>query len=155
SQLASKKCGCPRCKKKYPLPERPSSKKCSGNWQARWYDDAGNRQSLTRPTQDEAKDARDKAKGEAVAGTWNDPKRGKMTLTSWRAEFLKTRTSKEAATLARDESHWNAHVGPTWGRKTLRTIEHSHKDIQIWVAELEKTHASATVSSILNCLDML
>lgn len=154
-QLPSKKCGCERCKEKYPAPQRRSTQRCTANWQYRFYDDAGNRQSGTRRTQDEAVDAMNKAKGEIVSGTWNDPKRGKLALNAWRAEYAQTRTSLEAATRARDESHWNAHVGPRWGRKTLRTIEHSHKDIQQWVAELERTHASASVSSILNCLDQL
>lgn len=153
-QLPSKKCGCERCLAKYPG-DRPKSRKCTANWQYRFYDDAGNRQSGTRRTYTEAVDAMNKAKGEVVSGTFNDPKRGKVTLSKWRAEYLLTRASLEAATLARDESHWNVHVGPAWGRKTLRSIEHDHKGIQQWVAQLEKTHESKSVSSILNCLDQL
>lgn len=154
-QLPSKKCGCPKCMEKYPIPERRSTKKCSANWQWRIYDDAGNRISGTERTQDDAKNAMNRARAEISSGTWIDPARGKITLAAWRVKWLETRVSLEDATIAKDDSHWKAHIEPRWGSTTLRTLANSHLQIQAWVAHMEKTYAHGTVWGAFKQLDLM
>lgn len=151
-QLPSRRCGCERCRKKYPKPERAAAKNCTANWQARWYDAAGNEQTATRRTKTEALAARNTALAAIGAGTYQDPKRGQITISAWRDLWLKGRTV-ERATTARDTSHWSAHLKKRWGGVPLRNV--TYMDVQAWVAKLETTLAAATVRSILNSLDML
>lgn len=152
-QLPSRACGCERCLAAEPLPARPPTKRCTAAWQFRWYDAAGQRHSGTRPTRAEALAAKAEAETNSRAGTYLDPKRGRVTVASWREQWL-TGRDVERATTARDTSHWNAHVGPRWGNTPLSAI--SHQDVQTWVTGLtRKGLAAATVRSILNSLDML
>jgi integrase len=151
-QLPSKKCGCATCRAKYPVPERAATKNCSALWQFRYYDAAGDRQSGTRKTKDEAIAARNAAQAAVDAGTYLDPRRGKISVSEWRVEWLKGR-NVAGATTERNASHWNAHVEPRWGKTPLLSI--SYMEVQAWVVGLEKHLGASSVGSILNTLDMM
>lgn len=155
-QRRSKQCGCEKCRSVYPLPERRPTKVCTGNWNARWYDAAGNRQSVTKPTRKEVLAERDKAKGDLATGVSVDRKRGDITVAQLWAERLKARTI-QATTAASTDSYWKNHVRPRWGATTFTTLLNEHQEVQNWVSELtSKKHLSPeTVWSIFNILDQL
>lgn len=150
-QLPSPRCGCDRCRKAYPKPERKPTKGCTGNWQSRWYDETGKRDSATRGTKDDAIKARTAALAAIDAGTYKDPKRGQLSLAVWRTEHWLKGRRVEGTSEARDETIWRAHIEPRWGGKPLRAIR--HQDVQNWIVGLEDAGlAPHTVRIILSCL---
>lgn len=155
-QRRSKRCGCERCRAAYPVPERRPTKVCTGSWQARWYDAAGNRQAATKPTRKEVLAERDKAKGELATGAYVDRKRGDITVSQLWTTRLEGRTIR-GTTAVRVDSNWRTHVRPRWGQVTFTALINEHQEIQNWVSELtSKKHLSPeTVWSIFNVLDQL
>ena len=127
-----------------------------GNWQARWYDAGGERQSATKPTRKEALAEKDKAKGELATGAYVDRKRGDIIVAQLWKERLEGRTIL-GTTAVRVDSNWRTHVQPRWGKTTFTALINEHQEIQNWVTGLttKKNLSPETVWSVFNVLDQL
>jgi integrase len=152
-QLRSRRCGCEKCRKTFPTPERRPTKECSGSWQARYSDETGKRIPITRKKKDDAVKARTAAMAAVEANTHTDPKRGQIKLRVWR-ETWRAGRNVERHTMQTDDSLWSAQVGPQWGESPLRSIR--HQAVQNWAVELErKGLAPDTVRDCVRLLGMM
>lgn len=150
-QLPSKTCGCPRCRETYPG-ERAKTKNCTARWQARYYDVTGKRRSAAFDTRRDAVTFLDSQRTAVRARTWNDPKRGTVSVAAFREIWLQGREVVRS-TAAREEGIWRTHVAPRWGDVPISAIE--HLDVQGWVKALGATIAPSTVARVFNALDVL
>ncbi|WP_079128599.1 tyrosine-type recombinase/integrase [Streptomyces niveus] len=142
-QLRSKTCGCALCAEKYSLAEHGERKKrrdCLGSWQARYRDPDGKQCGPVFPTQKEAQAHLDKVRTQVREGTYQDPKRGAITVDAWYAIWWPTVTIKSVTTKNRKLSAWTVHVQPKWGQRKLNSI--TWIQIQDWISNEVKGHAT-------------
>jgi integrase len=143
-QLRSKVCGCPLCLEAFPpskgYRERKPVRDCSGAWQARYRDPSGKQCGPTFPTKKEAETHLDKARSQVREGTYQDPKRGAITVDDWYAIWWPTVKTKSVTTRNRKLSAWTVHVQPKWGRRKLNTI--TWIQVQDWITNEVKGHAT-------------
>nr|WP_246258828.1 site-specific integrase [Streptomyces typhae] len=127
-------CGCPLCLKEYPpgkYSDRTPRRDCQGKWQARYRDPDG---KLCGPTFDSQKDAvahLNKVRAQLDAGTYQDPKRGAITVDVWWEIWWPTAKKKATTTVNRKLSSWNVHIQPKWGNRKLNSI--TWIQVQDWI----------------------
>ncbi|GGW41035.1 tyrosine-type recombinase/integrase [Streptomyces xantholiticus] len=143
-QLRSKLCGCPLCLETFPpskgYRERKPVRDCSGAWQARYRDPSGKQCGPTFPTKKEAETHLDKARSQVREGTYQDPKRGQITVSEWYAIWWPTIKVKSVTTRNRKLSAWRVHVEPKWGARKLNSV--TWMQVQDWITNEVKGHAT-------------
>lgn len=134
-QIRSKECGCALCIEAYPpgeYAERKPRRDCLGRWQAR-YRDADGRQCGPRfDTYKEAVAHLNKVKAALDAGTYQDPRRGSITVEQWYEIWWPTVDVKSVTTRNRKLSAWTVHVKPKWGKRKLNSI--TWIQVQDWIS---------------------
>lgn len=142
-QLREKGCGCPLCLAEYPIEKygvRKARRDCLGSWQARYRDPNGKQCGPTFPTQKAAQAHLDKVRTEVREGTYQDPKRGAVTVAQWYAIWWPTVKVKAVTTRNRKLSTWKTHVEPKWGRRKLNSI--TWLQVQGWITNEVKGRAT-------------
>ncbi|MFC8862708.1 tyrosine-type recombinase/integrase [[Kitasatospora] papulosa] len=142
-QLREKGCGCKGCLEQYP-PEKYGQRKarrdCIGSWQARYRDPDGKQCGPVFPTQKEATAHLDKVRTQVREGTYQDPKRGAITIDDWYAIWWPTVKVTSITTKNRKLSAWTVHVQPKWGRRKLNSV--TWMQVQDWITNEVKGHAT-------------
>lgn len=124
----------------------------SGNWAATVYTPLGRRRETFRLKGQAEAWARDQER-DIADQAWIDPKAGKTTVGELWDRFHHSRRL-EAASIARDRSHWNVHVEPRWARLPIGPI--LKPDIDGWVVEMETAgHGAATIQGAVGVLRAL
>lgn len=142
-QKPSKMCGCPGCLAEFPpgkYAERKPHRDCVGPWQARYRDPEGKQCGPTFPTLKEAQAHLDKVRTQVREGTYQDPKRGSITVEEWYAIWWPTVKTKSVTTKNRKLSAWTVHVKPKWGRRKLNSV--TWIQVQDWITNEVKGHAT-------------
>lgn len=142
-QLREKGCGCPACMEEYPpgkYGERKRRRDCTGSWQARYRDPDGKQCGPVFPTQKEATAHLDRVRTQVREGTYQDPKRGAVTVDEWYAIWWPTVKVTSVTTKNRKLSAWTVHVQPKWGRRKLNSI--TWMQVQDWITNEVKGHAT-------------
>lgn len=144
-QVPSMDCGCTRCLEKYPPDEygerRRPRRDCVGRWQARYRDATGRQRGPMFDSLKEAQAHLDKMRTAVREGTYQDPKRGAITVAAWHAIWWKSQQAKGAVTTRnRKLSVWRTHVGPKWGRRKLNSI--TWMEVQTWISSEVKGRAT-------------
>lgn len=138
-QKRSRTCGCALCIADYPG-DRTPRRDCTGPWQARYRDLEGKQCGPTFPSYKEAKAHLDKVRTQVREGTYQDPKRGAITVAEWYAIWWPTVKVKAVTTRNRKVSAWKVHVEPKWGRRKLNSI--TWIQVQDWITNEVKGHAT-------------
>lgn len=153
-QVRSKVCGCALCMEAYP-PERHGDRKrrrdCVGSWQARYRDPAGKQRARNFDKKGEADRFLDEVRTQVRRRTYNDPKRGEITLAQWWELWWPAQPKKAVTTTNRKLSNWNAHLEPRWGKWRLCDLEYI--ELQKWVTnEVKGYHTKKKVLELLNAM---
>ncbi len=138
-QKRSKECGCALCMEAYPG-SRKARRDCIGPWQARYRDKDGKQCGPHFDTHKEASAHLDKVRTQVREGTYQDPKRGAITVDDWYAIWWPTVKVKSVTTRNRKLSAWTVHVQPKWGKRKLNTI--TWLQVQDWITNEVKGHAT-------------
>lgn len=101
----------------------------------------GRRRTRTDPLKAVVKRWAEDAESAVRRGEWADPQDGRITLGEWYTRWSATRDI-ERATIARDASHWRAHVEPRWGSVRLMAV--TAWDVEAWLASMSKAGVGAT-----------
>ncbi|UQA95738.1 tyrosine-type recombinase/integrase [Streptomyces halobius] len=153
-QIRSKSCGCSLCMEEYPPPKYPERKRrrdCIGSWQARYRDPAGRQTAKNFDKKGEAEDFLDEVRTRVRRRTYNDPKRGEITLEAWWALWWPAHEPQRITTRNRKLSSWTVHIQPKWGQYKLNAL--TYLDIQAWVSRDLKGYATQT--KVLELLNMM
>ena len=153
-QIRSKTCGCQLCMEAFP-PEQHGDRKrrrdCTGAWQARYRDPAGKQKARNFDKKSEAEDFLDDTRTRVRRRTYNDPKRGEITLAKWWETWWPAQPKKAVTTTNRKLSNWRVHIEPKWGKWRLCDIE--HMEIQKWITtEVKGHHTKLKVLELLNAM---
>jgi integrase len=153
-QLRSKTCGCQLCMEQYPpeeYGERKRRRDCIGSWQARYRDPAGKQKAKCFPKRREADDFLDSVRTQVRRRTYNDPKRGEITLAEWWELWWPAQPRKAVTTTNRKLSNWRVHIEPRWGRWRLCDLEYI--GLQSWITnEVRGYHTKRKVLELLSSM---
>lgn len=157
-QLRAKTCGCQQCMDAYPPQEHGERKRrrdCMGSWQARYRDPAGKQKAKCFPIEEGGKKAAeaflDEVRTHVRRRTYNDPKRGEITLEKWWGIWWEGQPVKAVTTTNRKLSNWNKHIKPKWGAWRLCDLEHS--ELQAWITkEVKGYHTRKKVMELLDSM---
>lgn len=130
-QIRSKSCGCKLCTEQYRPDTKPTRKDCTGPWQARYRDPAGQQRAKTFPKKAEAEAFLDTTRSRVRDHTYLDPTRSGITLGDWYAKWVNAHRGA-ATTRQRDLVSWKVHVEPAFGGWKIAEI--GHMDVDTWVA---------------------
>lgn len=142
-QLREKGCGCKACIEQYPPEEygaRKTRRDCIGSWQARYRDPNGKQLGPVFPTQKEATAHLDRVRTQVREGTYQDPRRGAITVDDWYAIWWPTVKVTSITTKNRKLSAWTVHVQPKWGKRKLNSI--TWMQVQDWITNEVRGHAT-------------
>lgn len=142
-QLREQGCGCKACIEQYPVEKygaRKARRDCIGSWQARYRDPGGKQCGPVFKTQKDASAHLDKVRTQVREGTYQDPKRGAITVDDWYAIWWPTVKIKSITTKNRKLSAWTVHVQPKWGKRKLNSI--TWIQVQDWITNEVKGHAT-------------
>jgi integrase len=116
----------------------------NGRFEARYRAPDGRERSRRFPTKREAQAHLDQVGVDRRAGTWRDPRAGRVPLAEWVVQWESTTVHLRASSRARDESYLRNHVLPRFGGMRLDAI--GVLDVRRWVADLSaRGLAPATV----------
>lgn len=150
-QLRSKTCGCALCQAEYPEPARNRRRDCIGSWQARYRDNTGKQKARNFPKKKDADDFLDDVRTQVRRRTYNDPKRGEITLTTWWETWWPAQPKGRTTTRNRKLSAWNAHVSKKWGAVRLCDIE--YMEVQGWLTnDVKGYHTRKKVLELLRAM---
>ncbi|MFB6813057.1 tyrosine-type recombinase/integrase [Streptomyces sp. NPDC056347] len=139
---------------KYP-PETHGQRKrrrdCVGSWQARYRDPAGQQKAKNFTKKGDADDFLDDVRTRVRRRTYNDPKRGEITLTAWWDMWWPAQPPRAVTTTNRKLSNWTAHIEPKWGKWRLCDLE--YMELQGWLTrEVKGHHTRKKVLELLNAM---
>ncbi|MGW2985481.1 tyrosine-type recombinase/integrase [Streptomyces goshikiensis] len=150
-QIRSKSCGCALCMEAYQPEEhgeRRRRRDCIGSWQARYRDPAGKQKSKNFEKKKEADDFLDDVRTRVRRRTYNDPKRGEITLSKWWDTWWPAQPKRAVTTTNRKVSNWTAHIEPRWG--TWRLCDLEYMELQGWLTrEVKGYHTQKKVLELL------
>lgn len=157
-QLRAKSCGCQKCMEAYPPEEhgeRNRRRDCQGSWQARYRDPDGRQKQKCFPISEGGKKAAeaflDEIRTRVRRRTYNDPKRGEITLAAWWELWWPAQPKKAVTTTNRKLSNWRVHIEPKWGKWRLCDLEYI--ELQKWLTnEVKGHHTKKKVLELLNAM---
>lgn len=148
-QMPSKTCGCPRCLEKFSpaagYSQREPRKNCQGRWQARYRDPDGKMCGPMFDSQKEAQAHLNRVRRQMDEGTYQDPKRGQITVEEWWEIWWPTAKKKATTTVNRKLSSWNVHIRPKWGARKLNSI--TWLQVQDWITN--EVHGRETQRKVI------
>jgi hypothetical protein len=106
----------------------------NGRFEARYRAPDGRERSRRFVTKREAQAHLDQVGVDRRAGTWRDPRAGRIPLADWATQWESTTVHLRASSRARDESYLRNHVLPRFGAMRLDAI--GVLDLRRWVADL-------------------
>lgn len=125
-------------------------------WRAHWQTDQvdakGRKVEGTEsgfPTKTAAENYADDQEAAIRAGTWIDPKRGKIPFAQWWEEWFDAQEWRPN-TCESYRQQWNRHIGPRWGRTPLRAIRPI--EIEKWLKELRAVLSPSSVTVIVSAM---
>jgi integrase len=122
----------------------------SGNWEARYRDNAGRSRSKTFTTKKAAEQFLQLTAVQQRQGTWVDPALGQMTVGEWAARWMENRQDRPS-TVAKNDSFLRNHVLPEFA--TVPLLRLTPLDVQGFVNRLNaKGLAPSSVRSVVNVL---
>lgn len=151
-QIRVKTCGCKPCTLKYRPDATATRKDCSGTWQARYRNPAGEQKSKNFPTQKKAQAFLDEVRTAVRSGAYIDQDRGLLTVSQWYAQWRPAQRGGET-TLERNDSAWKNHVEPKFGGWPLGKV--GYLDVEAWVVGLTKVTGTPTIVKAFQVLDRL
>ena len=104
-----------------------------GRWKARYRDLAGKSRSRTFPTKTAARRFLDVVSADMHRGDWTDPRFGRIRLSDWVVEFLRTATEIDSNTRSTYKRDLEKYVLPRFGGIALADIKPG--DIRSWMAD--------------------
>ena len=120
-------------------------------WRVKYRDPGGRIRSRSFRRKAEAELFAATVEVEKAQGTWTDPARGRIRLSEWTQEWLKSKVDLRPTSRARLEGVLRAHVLPTFGHYPLIRITNSA--VRRWVSELvEQGLSAATVRKSYSAL---
>jgi integrase len=102
-----------------------------GRWQARYRDPDGKPRGPMFDSQAEAKAHLNTVRQQLDQGTYQDPKRGSITVDQWWEIWWPTVKRKAISTTNRKLTSWTVHIQPKWGGRKLNTI--TWLQVQDWI----------------------
>jgi len=123
----------------------------SGNVQARWYNDAGQRQARTFPNRTEAKRFLDRASADRQRGDYLDHRDAARTFASVAEEWLALKPRLRVKTVAGYDSLLRTHLLPTFGPRPVGGIR--PPEVRRWLAD--ETRAGVGAGTIRNAYRVL
>ncbi len=130
-----------------------SVEKRNGRWRVRYRIPSGAQRSATFDRKIDADRFMAEVETDKARGTFVDLNLGRVTLGEWCDKWTATTVNLRPSTRARDDSYLRTHILPTFGDRSLSSIE--HMEIQAWVAELSGRRAPATVRKAAQILGKL
>lgn len=122
-----------------------------GRFEARYRAPDGNERSRRFTTKRDAQAHLDQIGVDRRAGTWRDPRAGRVPFADWATEWEATTVHLRASSRARDASYLRNHVLPRFGTMRLDAID--VLEVKRWVADLSAAGlAPATVHKIYQVL---
>ncbi|MET9098341.1 tyrosine-type recombinase/integrase [Streptomyces antibioticus] len=126
---------------------------CTGPWQARYRDPAGKQKAKNFPIskggKKAAEDFLDDVRTRVRRRTYNDPKRGEITVAAWWDLWWPAQAEQAITTRNRKLSNWNAHIKPKWADWKLCTL--GYIELQAWITrEVKGYHTRKKVVEVLN-----
>jgi integrase len=118
--------------------ERKRRRDCIGAWQARYRDPAGNQKAKNFEKKKGADDFLDDVRTRVRRRTYNDPKRGEITLAKWWDIWWPAQPERRTTTVNRKLSNWRHHIEPKWGQYRLCDLEYIQ--LQKWITKEVKGH---------------
>lgn len=135
--------------------ERNRRRDCQGSWQARYRDPNGQQKQKCFPIADGGKKAAeaflDEVRTRVRRRTYNDPKRGEITVATWWDTWWPAQPKRAITTTNRKLSNWNAHIKPKWGEWRLCDLEFI--ELQAWLTiEVKGHHTRRKVLELLRAM---
>ncbi|MEU9760234.1 site-specific integrase [Streptomyces sp. NPDC047987] len=131
--------------------DRNRRRDCLGSWQARYRDPAGKQKARNFPKKKEADDFLDDVRTRVRRRTYNDPKRGEITLAAWWDMWWPAQPPRAVTTTNRKFSNWQHHIEPKWGNWRLCDLE--YMELQGWLTrEVKGHHTRKKVLELLNAM---
>jgi integrase len=115
-------------------------------WQARWTDPLGNEPTKMFTSQDAARAHVTKMEASVHAGTYVDPKHGKITFQEYAEEWRANQLHHRPKTAEQAESRLRLHIYPTLGAKPIASIK--RPQVQACVNAMAKNLAPTTVEVV-------
>jgi integrase len=115
-------------------------KQPNGMYRARYRDDAGKEHARHFDKKSDGQDWLDSITASVVRGEYVDPRRARVTVGPWAAEYLAGRVHLKPKTLAGYHSLLTTCVLPTWSDVSLAKI--SNADVVAWVASMRASGLS-------------
>jgi integrase len=126
----------------------------NGRYRARFTPPGGRETSETFDRKGDANDWLDEQRGQAVRGTWIDPRGAKTLFGDVAKRYMAGQVHVRESTLAKYEGDLRNHILPAFQDLQLRAIGHTR--VQNWVTSLaNKGLAPATVESIYRLAGMI
>lgn len=132
------------------------AQKRNGKWRAFWLTDETLPSGKTKVDSKGGFETKRKAEiygedqeAKVRAGTYIDPRRGKMTLGEWWAEWFPAQEWRPN-TRESYEQRWRVNIAPRWGNTPLSEIQPIK--VQAWIKELRAQYAAATVTMIISAM---
>lgn len=123
----------------------------NGRYRARFTPPGGREISETFDRKGDANDWLDRQRGDAVRGTWMDPRGGKTLFGDVAKRFMDGQVHLREPTLVKRERNLKLHILPAFGSRQLRSI--THASVQSWVKSLSgKGLAAGTVEGVFRLL---
>ncbi|MBA4865983.1 site-specific integrase [Streptomyces sp. PSKA54] len=131
--------------------ERKRRRDCIGSWQARYRDPDGRQRAKNFDKKKQADDFLDDVRTRVRRRTYNDPKRGEITLAQWWDMWWPAQPQRATTTTNRKLSNWRAHIEPKWGKYRLCDLE--YMELQHWFRnEVKGHHTRKKVLELLNAM---
>ncbi len=126
-------------------------KLANGRFEARYRAADGRERARRFATKRQAQAHLEQIGVDRRAGTWRDPRAGRMLLADWIATWQPTTVDLRPSSRARDDTYLRTHVLPHFGSARLEAI--SPLDVRAWVVELTRQGlAPATVQKAYQTL---
>jgi integrase len=130
---------------------KPKKVTVHGNvrWQVRWRDDAGKQQKRNFETSREANAEHDRINGELQAGTYIDPKAGKITFAEYAEEWRQAQPHSHN-TAIRVQSELRCHLLPAFGHRPMVAVRPT--EVQAFVTRLSERLGHGSVRTVFRTL---
>lgn len=122
-------------------------------WRAHYRTPAGKQRNRTFTRKVDAERFLNSVESSKNTGSYVDPSLARITVGEWAQLWLAGQTQLKPTTKERYEGVIRKHIDPTWKNVKLSAV--SHSEVQVWVTQLTKTQAPASVRKIHRVLSLM
>ncbi len=122
-------------------------------WRAHYRTPAGKQRNKTFHRKVDAERFLTSVESSKNTGSYVDPALSRVTVGEWAKLWLAGQTQLKPTTQERYEGVVRKHINPTWSNVKLSAV--SHSEVQVWVTELTRTQAPASVRKIHRVLSLM